>query len=394
MWRPDRRSTEGTAASGVERERPSFERTGIGVDPAAWPRKDVEVRRAPVRGVFGNIRRALKRNGRVNQTMLRVLPVLPSVFLYLLVTQSMSAEERETPAMIGNIGKNQSVLKADEEAVLFEHSGKGCLTHFWFGGNFNGVENTRIRYYVDGEKTPSVDMDLYLGHGIGFNDNQAPWATRYVGKIGKRNGIFNNYRIPFGKSIRVTAQRSADAAENPVIWWIIRGVENGRVTLGGEKLPETARLKLYRQENHTAEPLEEFNLCDVTGRGAVYQVTIAAQGLSGDHMSFLEACMRAYTDGGKRLVMLSSGLEDYFLGTYYFDTGKFYADISGLTHFDKKTLSFSAYRFHDEDPLFFNDGLRLTCRNGETEHGTAQGPVAYKPPPKTRFTTYTWVYQW
>ena len=93
--------------------------------------------------------------------------------------------------------------------------------------------------------------------------------------------------------------------------------------------------------------------------------------------------------------MLSSGLEDYFLGTYYFDTGRFYADISGLTHFDKQASRFSAYRFHDEDPLFFTNGLRLTCRNGETEHGTAKGsPVGGKQPPKTQYTTYTWVYQW
>lgn len=47
-------------------------------------------------------------------------------------------------------------------------------------------------------------MGLYMGHGIGFNDNHAPWATKYIGKIGKRNGIYNNYRIPFGKSVRVT----------------------------------------------------------------------------------------------------------------------------------------------------------------------------------------------
>jgi hypothetical protein len=111
-------------------------------------------------------------------------------------------------------------------------------------------------------------------------------------------------------------------------------------------------------------------------------------------MSFLEGCMRAYTNGAKEPIMLSSGLEDYFLGTYYFDTGKFHADISGLTHLDKKNLCFSAYRFHDDDPLFFSEGIRLTCRNGETEHGTAKGPVAYTAPPRTNYTTYAWVYGW
>jgi len=306
----------------------------------------------------------------------------------------LSAGNTSQPGIIGDMGKHERVLKGGNEAVLFEHQGRGCLTHFWFGGNFKDVENTRIRYYVDGEAKASIDMNLYMGHGIGFNDNNAPWATRRMGKIGRRNGIFNNYRIPFGKSIRVTAQRSADAEDNPLIWWIIRGVEHGRVRLGGVELPETARLKLHRVENHTVQPLEEFDLCNLQGRGAIYQVAIAAQGLSGEYMSFLEACMRAYPSGTKKPVLLSSGLEDYFLGTYYFDTGLFYSDTAGLTHINRKELSFSAYRFHDEDPLFFNKGLRLTCRNGETQNGTADGPVAYKQPPETRYTTYTWVYQW
>jgi hypothetical protein len=294
---------------------------------------------------------------------------------------------------IGTMGKGRRVLKGDTEAVLFEHTGKGCLAHFWFGGNFDGVENTRIRYYVDGEQTPSIDMQLYLGHGIGFNDNQAPWATKYIGKIGKQNGIYNNYRVPFGKSVRVTAQRTSGKAENPMIWWIIRGVENGRVNLGGVELPETARLKLIRLENHIAESLEEFNLCNVTGSGALYQVTIAARGLTDNNISYLEACMRAYTNQAKEPLMLSSGLEDYFLGTYYFDTGKFYADMAGLTHFNKATGGFSAYRFHDEDPLFFKNGLRLTCRNGETKDGALEGKL-YGKLQKVRYTTYAWVYQW
>ncbi len=308
-----------------------------------------------------------------------------------MFVQNVLADDTDGLRAIGGMGKGERVLEGGKEAVLFEHKGKGCLSHFWFGGNFKGVEDTRIRYYVDGEEVASIDMDLYMGHGIGFNDNQAPWATKYVGKIGKRNGIFNNYRIPFGESIRVTAQRSKDAEDNPQIWWIVRGVENGRVRLGGVELPEEARLKLIRLENYDAKPLEEFDLCKVDGKGALFQVAIAAKSAK---FEYLEACMRAYLGGNQKPLMLSSGLEDYFLGTYYFDTGKFHADTAGLTHFDRKAKSFSAYRFHDEDPVFFQNGLRLTCRCGETEHGLADEKEGYLNPAKTRYTTYTWVYQW
>lgn len=317
--------------------------------------------------------------------------ILCAVVAYFFSSFSvLSASGAESISPIGSMGKGERVLGDGKEAVLFEYNGKGCLSHFWFGGDFAGVETTRIRYYVDGEEKPSIDMQLYLGHGIGFNERHAPWATKYVGKIGKGNGIFNNYRIPFGMSVRVTAQLGEGIQGNPQVWWIIRGMENGRVSLGGMDLPESARLKLVRLENHEAEPLEEFNLCDVDGRGALFQVTIQAEG---KNLTYLESCIRAYLGKRESPLMLSSGLEDYFLGTYYFNTGMYHADMAGLTHFDKKGGKFSAYRFHDEDPIIFQDGLRLTNRCGETEHGTKEGKP-YLNPGKTRYTTYVWLYQW
>jgi hypothetical protein len=248
---------------------------------------------------------------------------------------------------------------------------------------------------VDGEEKPSIDMDLYMGHGIGFNDNHAPWATKYLARSVSGTASSTTTDIPFGTSIKVTAQRMSDEKKTPHCWWIIRGVENFRISLGGVQLPAEARLKLHRLEEQEVDPLAEFTLADISGRGAIYQVTMAANGLTDkpNSINYLEACMRAYLDGSKKPLVLSSGLEDYFLGTYYFDTGRYYSDIAGLTHFDKQKNRFSAYRFHDQDPIFFQKGLRLTCRNGETRDGRLDGPP-HSTPPRTRYTTYTWVYQW
>jgi len=309
----------------------------------------------------------------------------------ICLTASARAGETDGLEMIGTMGKAQSVLVDRQEAVLFEYEGAGTLNHFWIGGNSTEIEDARIRYYIDGEEVPSIDMDLYLGHGIGFNNQKAPWTTKYIGKIGKRNGLYNNYRIPFGSQVKVTAQcTGAKPGERKRIWWIIRGVKNGRVSLGGVQLPKEARLKLHRIEGKTFKALEEFNLCDVDGKGTLFQVAMQAKS---KNSYYLEACMRAYVSGSDKPMMVSSGLEDYFLGTYYFDTGHYYADIAGLTHFDQGKGEFAAYRFHDDDPIFFQDGFRLTCRVGETFNGTLEGKP-FKDPQPTTYTTYAWVYQW
>ena len=295
----------------------------------------------------------------------------------------------------GTMGKEVTPLKGDTEAELFNHSGKGCLTHMWFGGGWKHCGKTRIRIYVDGETKASIDMELFLGHGIGFGDDFAPWGTARIGKIGTGTSVYNTYRIPFGTQVRVTAQRAPDADDAPQFWWIVRGTENLPVTIGGVRLPDNARLKLYKLEDLTVQPYEEFALCDVPGRGALYQVTMAAKGLRKSakdqwkDLSFMEACMRAYKDGEKEPLMLSSGLEDYFLGTYYFNKGRYATPVAGLTHFNKEENEFSAYRFHEDDPVFFQNGLRLTCKCGEKI-----GDKVFHDAPPTKYTTYTWLYQW
>jgi hypothetical protein len=279
------------------------------------------------------------------------------------------------------------------EAELFRHAGRGCLTHMWFGGDFRAWDRTRLRVYVDREQQASIDMELFLGHGIGFGDAHAPWGVARIGKTGHPSGVYNTYRIPFGNGVRVTAQLAPDAEPNPPFWWIVRGTENLPAEVGGIRLPDAARLKLHKRDAYVAKRLEEFDLCNVPGAGALHQVTIAARANrpagSPKDFSYLEACMRAYLDGSKEPMFLSSGLEDYFLGTYYFNRGRYWTPVAGLTHIDPKDGSFSAYRFHEDDPVFFENGLRLTCRCGEELRGQV-----FHDPAETTYTTYAWVYQW
>jgi hypothetical protein len=306
----------------------------------------------------------------------------------------------ETPGGTGSPAENlktfgwagkEQLLHPGEELTLFSHQGAGCLTHMWFGGDWPGYGSTRIRFYVDEEIKPSIDMQLFAGHGIGWDDPSAPWGSQRVGKTGQPSGLYNTYRIPFGKGIRITGQLEQSVRSPQPFWWIFRGIENLPVQLGQVQLPRSARLRLQVHENVVVDPFQMHEAAQSSTAGSLYQVMLAVRS---KNFSYLEGMLRAYIDGAQEPVMLSSGTEDYFLGTYYFNRGMYHLPLAGLTHKtqdDKGNCSFSAYRFHDEDPILFQNGLRLVWRNGEEKDGKVYGDA---PPHQSRVTSYLWLYEW
>jgi hypothetical protein len=291
--------------------------------------------------------------------------------------------------LFGTMGKEGKLVPA-EEKVLFEQGGAGTLTHMWFGGAWPGWGDTRIRIYVDGEEKPGIDMGLFLGHGIGWGNDTAPWGTNRLGKTGHPSGVYNTYKIPFSKGVKVTAQLAPTVREPQIFWWIVRGLTDYPVKLGDIVLPAQARLRLHRHEKVQLAPLQEVPILDTKARGLLYSVTFEA---SSTNFNYLEACMRAYPDGRKDPIWISSGTEDYFLGTYYFNGGLYHNPVAGLTHADPdrpgSSFRFSAYRFHEDDPIPFRDGLRLVWRNGEELAGHRFGD-----PKATTLTSYVWAYEW
>ena len=99
--------------------------------------------------------------------------------------------------------------------------------------------------------------------------------------------------------------------------------------------------------------------------------------------------MRAHDAPSSPAWLISSGTEDYFLGTFYFDKGQYFLPLAGVTALCPEPsdgaprprppafgcepaagVRFSAYRVHGSaDPLTFEQGFAVTWRNGEPGHG-------------------------
>jgi hypothetical protein len=162
------------------------------------------------------------------------------------------------PATFTCTGKEEQPFLAAPEGELANRHGRGYIDHMWFGGSFANYTDLRIRVYVDREPVPSIDMKLGMAAGVGFGDPAAPWGTEFSGITGAPSGIYLNYRIPFARHIRVTAELPPGVKRDNVFWWIVRGLENNPLQVAGFVLPERARLRLHKLEDSTLQPLDEF----------------------------------------------------------------------------------------------------------------------------------------
>ncbi len=284
------------------------------------------------------------------------------------------------------VGKQQLILQPGKQVQLINHRGAGCLTYMWFAGGWKGFDHTVIRIYINGSITPCISMQLGMGHGMGYRVAK-PWGVGTIGQTGIPSGVYDTYQIPYQTSIRVTAQLAPAVKKTPLFWWIIHGTDGMRVHLHGVTLPTNARLCLYKKVNIHEKPLQFFTLCSVRGPGELFAVDM--KGASQGNFNYMEGCMRVFINRLKTPEFLSSGLEDFFTGTGYFNWGIFHTPVGGCTYINNQSHAFSAYRFFTRDPFFFQHGMKLVCRDGER----LGGYLYYNPQPAV-YTTYTWVYRW
>lgn len=130
-----------------------------------------------------------------------------------------------------------------------------------------------------------------MASGVGFDDPTAPWGTRWAG-LGAGNGMgqawYNNFKVPFQSSIRVSIQ-STDGATHGGFYMIVRGGLGLPLKIGNNELPPTARLQLQKFEG-PMEPLEWLNVVSVPkgSSGQIFMTALAVNNSGIGGYNFLE----------------------------------------------------------------------------------------------------------
>jgi hypothetical protein len=238
-------------------------------------------------------------------------------------------------------------------------AGPGAIQQIWMTPT--GVwRQTILRFYWDGEETPSVECPVGDFFGMGWGEyahlNSLPVCVN-------PGSAFNCYwEMPFRKHCRITVENLT--AESMVLYYQV----NYMLT----DIPDDAGYfhAQWRRSNPLKQGEVHTLLDGVTGHGHYVGTYLAWQVNNTGWWG--EGEIKFYLDGDEWPTICGTGTEDYFCGSYNFDRDGQYTVFStaysGLHQVIKpdgaykSQQRFGMYRWHVMDPVRFQQDLRVTIQ--------------------------------
>ena len=251
-----------------------------------------------------------------------------------------------------------------ETHVLMDKQGPGVITHIWLTflspepqdwakqGSANHQE-LLLRMFWDGNARPGVE---------------APVGDFFAGCFGKRSEVISLpvvveggdsyncfWRMPFRKSARIEIVNQS-AKPLSLLYYNIDWIKL-------DKLPKDTPYfyAQYRQE-YPCQHGQDYLILDTQGKGHYVGTVLAVRTRS--PAWFGEGDEKIYLDGEAKASIWGTGTEDYFLGAW--GLKKTSTPYFGVPYFDQWGIvgsHTSAYRWHLNDPIVFNRGIKVTLEH-------------------------------
>jgi hypothetical protein len=251
-------------------------------------------------------------------------------------------------------------IEPGKTVTLAEIDGSGAIQHIWMTPTGNWRFSI-LRFYWDDEKEPSVEVpvgDFFgMGWGVFSPLNSLPVTVN-------PGSAFNCYwSMPFRRKCKITMENIN--TERMTLYY--------QVDYTLTDVPSDAAYfhAQFRRSNPTKNAI--YTLVDgIKGKGQ-YVGTYLAWGVKNNGW-WGEGEIKFFMDGDSKFpTICGTGTEDYFCGSYNFDSGGKYMEFStpyaGLPQvirpdgLYKSQQRFGLYRWHIMDPIRFEKDLTVTIQD-------------------------------
>ncbi|MBN1246566.1 MAG: DUF2961 domain-containing protein [Anaerolineae bacterium] len=246
-------------------------------------------------------------------------------------------------------------LEPASTTCLADIQGPGVIQHIWITVHPKAYRDTILRFYWDGEATPSIEVPLgdffCNGHGLRYNVNSLPMAVN-------PSGGFNSYwPMPFRKGARITIENQHREEIGGFFY---------QITYALTEVPENAVYfhAQWRRSMTTRAVPEHVILDGVKGQGHYVGTFLAWEQLSNGWWG--EGEIKFFMDGDAEYpTICGTGTEDYFCGAWGFGGETYSTPYLGYPLYRKEpgeVPKHGLYRWHVMDPIRFKQDLRVTIQ--------------------------------
>ena len=318
--------------------------------------------------------------------------------------RQISSQSRQEPPelmakAIGDAPGKSVQIAPGETYPVAEIEGAGTILRIWMttmqpmpGLPHNFNHSLVLRFFWDGEETPSVEVPFGSFYGV-------PWGkyTHYVAEpLSCTSGGYNcQFPMPFSRSCRIEVVNQAPGP-CPAFFFQVQYLEL-------DEQPSPLRFHdQWRREGPTRHGIP-YRVLEATGAGhfagmhlwmqksgwwlnparMVGRVQETGSPVSAVFpeaagMGMLEGWESIYVDGEETPSIPGTGNEDYFNSGFYFSKGPYSAPHWGCTVRSYLTSRCAAYRFHITDPIPFQKSIVVDMDHGYTNQVEADySSVAY-----------------
>ncbi|PST83797.1 hypothetical protein C7T94_10645 [Pedobacter yulinensis] len=260
-------------------------------------------------------------------------------------------------------------INSKETITIAEIDGSGAIQHIWMTptGNWNF---SIIRFYWDDESEPSVEAPVGAFFGMGWGRYSHLNSMAMTVNPGS---AFNSYwKMPFRKKCRITMENIDERPMN-----LYYQVDYTLTPVGEDEAYFHAQ---FRRSRHSPTSLHTI-VDGIKGKGH-YVGTYMGVGVTNNGW-WGEGEIKFFMDGDKDYAtIVGTGTEDYFCGSYNFDSRKKTAsgaEITDYTEFNtpfaglhqvlrgdghyEVSQRFGMYRWHIMDPVRFEKDLKITIQD-------------------------------
>jgi hypothetical protein len=261
-------------------------------------------------------------------------------------------------------------IKPGETFTLADIDGPGAIQHIWMTPAGKWRYNI-LRIYWDGETEPSVEVPVGDFFGMGWGSYAQLSSLAICVNPGS---AFNCYwTMPFRKKCRITMENLGDADQMTLYYQI-------DYTL--TEVPADAGYFHAQFRRQNPDVTSDYTIVDgIKGKGQYAGVYLAVGVVNNGWWG--EGEIKFFLDGDSKFpTICGTGTEDYFCGSYDFDTSRknaagvsesnyteFCTPYSGLHqvirgdgHYNVMQR-FGLYRWHIMDPIRFDKDLKVTIQD-------------------------------